>query len=329
MLALELFFIIVIFQPDYCRSSEKLSMKITISPVINFITGFFLCLLIIAQFSFENNKDEADQEKAESIYTWHAPDLPDKMDFAGERVPLDQWDIKERLDRELLFNYYYQNNVLFILKMSNRYFPVIEERLRANGVPEDFKYLCVAESNLLANATSRVGAVGYWQFMPDTAPGYNLEVNKQVDKRRDIIESTDAACKYLKTAYNRFGSWTAAAASYNCGQGGYAKQADLQRTKYYYDLLLPEETNRYLFRILAFKHLVENASELGFALNKEEFYQEIGTRKIIVTSTINDLVQFAIENGTNFKTLRLLNPWLRSNTLPVKAGKKYEILLPG
>ena len=213
--------------------------------------------------------------------------------------------------------------------MSNRYFPVIEERLRANGVPEDFKYLCVAESNLLANATSRVGAVGYWQFMPDTAPGYNLEVNKQVDKRRDIIESTDAACKYLKTAYNRFGSWTAAAASYNCGQGGYAKQADLQRTKYYYDLLLPEETNRYLFRILAFKHLVENASELGFALNKEEFYQEIGTRKIIVTSTINDLVQFAIENGTNFKTLRLLNPWLRSNTLPVKAGKKYEILLPG
>lgn len=304
-------------------------MKITISPVINFITGFFLCLLIIAQFSFENNKDEADQEKAESIYTWHAPDLPDKMDFAGERVPLDQWDIKERLDRELLFNYYYQNNVLFILKMSNRYFPVIEERLRANGVPEDFKYLCVAESNLLANATSRVGAVGYWQFMPDTAPGYNLEVNKQVDKRRDIIESTDAACKYLKTAYNRFGSWTAAAASYNCGQGGYAKQADLQRTKYYYDLLLPEETNRYLFRILAFKHLVENASELGFALNKEEFYQEIGTRKIIVTSTINDLVQFAIENGTNFKTLRLLNPWLRSNTLPVKAGKKYEILLPG
>ena len=304
-------------------------MKITISPVINFITGFFLCLLIIPQFSFENNKDEADQEKAESIYTWHAPDLPDKMDFAGERVPLDQWDIKERLDRELLFNYYYQNNVLFILKMSNRYFPVIEERLRANGVPEDFKYLCVAESNLLANATSRVGAVGYWQFMPDTAPGYNLEVNKQVDKRRDIIESTDAACKYLKTAYNRFGSWTAAAASYNCGQGGYAKQADLQRTKYYYDLLLPEETNRYLFRILAFKHLVENASELGFALNKEEFYQEIGTRKIIVTSTINDLVQFAIENGTNFKTLRLLNPWLRSNTLPVKAGKKYEILLPG
>lgn len=304
-------------------------MKITISPVINFITGFFLCLLIIAQFSFENNKDEADQEKAESIYTWHAPDLPDKMDFAGERVPLDQWDIKERLDRELLFNYYYQNNVLFILKMSNRYFPVIEERLRANGVPEDFKYLCVAESNLLANATSRVGAVGYWQFMPDTAPGYNLEVNKQVDKRRDIIESTDAACKYLKTAYNRFGSWTAAAASYNCGQGGYAKQADLQRTQYYYDLLLPEETNRYLFRILAFKHLVENASELGFALNKEEFYQEIGTRTIIVTSTINDLVQFAIENGTNFKTLRLLNPWLRSNTLPVKAGKKYEILLPG
>lgn len=303
-------------------------MKTMTSPAFNFLTGFVICLFIISQFSFDNKKGETVLEKMEYPYQWYAPELPGKMDFAGEPVPLDKWDVKERLDRELLFNYYWQNNVLFVLKMSNRYFPVIEERLRANGVPEDFKYLCIAESNLLANATSRVGAVGFWQFMDDTAPAYNLEVNKQVDQRRDVIASTDAACKYLKAAYNKFGSWTAAAASYNCGQGGFATQANLQKTKHYYDLLLPEETNRYIFRILAFKHLVENANDLGFILDDDDLYHSVKTRKINVNTPVNDLVQFAIANGTNYKTLKLLNPWLRSNSLPVKAGRSYEILVP-
>ena len=303
-------------------------MKTMTSPAFNFLTGFVICLIIISQFSFDNKKGETVREKNEGPYQWHAPELPRKMDFAGESVPLDQWDVKERLDRELLFNYYWQNNVLFVLKMSNRYFPVIEERLKANGVPEDFKYLCIAESNLLANATSRVGAVGFWQFMDDTAPAYNLELNKQVDQRRDVIASTDAACKYLKAAYNKFESWTAAAASYNCGQGGFATQANLQKTNHYYDLLLPEETNRYIFRILAFKHLVENANDLGFILDDDDLYHPVKTRKINVNTPVNDLVQFAIDNGTNYKTLKLLNPWLRSNSLPVKTGRSYEILVP-
>jgi membrane-bound lytic murein transglycosylase D len=300
-------------------------MKSTGQSLFSFMTGFIVCLFIIAQFSFDNKRVEG---KTKIPYQWVAPELPDQISFAGEPVPLDNWEIKERLDRELLFNYYYQNNVLFVLKMSNRYFPLIEERLKLNGVPDDFKYLCIAESNLLANATSRVGAVGYWQFMHDTAPAYNLEVNKQVDKRRDLIESTDAACKYLKTAYGKFGSWTAAAASYNCGQGGYAKQANLQRTKNFYDLLLPEETNRYIFRILAFKHLIENAKDLGFILENEDLYHPVKTKKITISTTINDLVQFAFDNGTNYKTLRALNPWLRSHSLQVKPGKTYEVLLP-
>jgi membrane-bound lytic murein transglycosylase D len=301
-------------------------MKTTIKTALNIATGFFICLFIITQFSF-NNKTAVETKDPET--KWHVPSLPDKMEFAGELVPLNKWDVRERLDRELLFNYYYQNNVLFMLKLSNRYFPIIEERLKANGVPSDFKYLCIAESNLLPNATSKAGAVGFWQFMPNTAPAYGLEVNKNVDKRRDIIRSTDAACKYLKTAYNKFGSWTAAAASYNCGQGGYSKQATLQRTSHYYDLLLPEETNRYIFRILAFKHIMENANKLGFVLEKEDLYQPVATRKIIVTSSINNLVQFAIDNGTNYKTLKLLNPWLRTNSLTVTSGKTYEIYLPG
>jgi membrane-bound lytic murein transglycosylase D len=300
-------------------------MKTAIQPILNFISGFFICLFLITQLSFDNVKSGT-QKNGET--KWYAPSLPGKISFAGEIVPLEKWDVRERLDRELLFNYYWQNNILFILKLSNRYFPVIEERLKANGVPDDFKYLCIAESNLLPNATSRVGAVGFWQFMPETAPAYDLEVNKQVDTRREIIRSTDAACKYLRNAYKKFGSWTAAAASYNCGQGGYATQSNLQKTNYYYDLLLPEETNRYIFRILAFKHLIENAKDLGFVLTEEELYQPVKTKKQIVSASITDLVQFAIDHGTNYKTLKLLNPWLRSNSLIIKNGKSYEILLP-
>ncbi len=254
--------------------------------------------------------------------------MPDHLSFAGEKVPLERWDVKERLDREVLFNYYNQANVLFLLKLANRYFPLIEQRLRANGVPEDFKYLCVAESNLLGGAVSRVGATGFWQFMNGTAPGYGLEVNSQVDHRYDIIRSTDAASKYLKDAYQRFGSWTAAAASYNCGMGGYNGQATFQGTKHYYDLLLPEETNRYIFRILAFKHLMENAEELGFILKEEDAYPAIPYREVVVTSSISNLADFARANGTTYKMLRQMNPWLRGRSLTVKSSKSYVIQLP-
>ena len=304
-------------------------MKTIFRHLFNFFIGFIACLFLITQFSFEKNKSkESVTPRQQDTYQWYSPSIPDKMDFAGEPVPLSSWDVKERLDRELLFNYYWQNNILFILKMANRYFPVIEERLKLNGVPADFKYLCIAESNLLANATSKAGAVGFWQFMAGTAPGYSLEVNNKVDERRHIIYATDAACMYLKSAYQKFGTWTAAAASYNCGQGGYQKQANIQKTKNYYNLFLPEETNRYMFRILALKHFIENADELGFILKDDELYQPFQTKTITVTQSITDLAQFAIDNRTNYKTLRLLNPWLRANSLTVKAGKKYDILLP-
>ena len=304
-------------------------MKKFLPPAFHFIIGFLACLFITIQSSFKNEPATTPaKERGPGAHEWYAPALPKKMDFAGEPVPLDQWDIKERLDRELLFNYYWQNNILYILKLANRFFPVIEKQLASNGIPEDFKYLCVAESNLLPNATSRSGAVGFWQFLAGTAPGYQLEVNSGVDERRHIVESTDAACKYLKAAHAKFGSWTAAAASYNCGQGGYAAQARMQRTNNYYDLFLPEETSRYIFRILAFKHLVENAKDLGFILQDDEYYHPVKTRTVMIKSTIDDLSQYAIDNGTTYKMLRTLNPWLRSNALIVKPGKNYEILLP-
>ena len=287
-------------------------------------TGIVTGILLTAQLAFRsgtmNNEDASHQ--------WFAPDLPAQISFAGERAPLEKWDVKERLDRQVLFNYYQPSNVLYMLKLSNRYFPIIEARLKLNGVPDDFKYLCVAESSLVPEAISRSGAVSWWQFLSMTAPGYGLEVNKEIDQRYDIIKSTDAACRYLKSAYKKFGSWTAAAASYNCGQGGYNSQATFQKTTNYYDLMLPEETNRYIFRILALKYLMENANQFGFTLEADEAYQPLKVRNVTVESSIPNLAQFAIGQGTDYKTLRLLNPWLRGKTLTVKPGKSYVILLP-
>jgi hypothetical protein len=298
-------------------------MKISFRSLINFGTGVLFGIFILSQLSFEN----ANKNEKKDFNEWFAPAVPEKFEFAGEKVPLHIWDVKERFDRELLFNYYWQNNIFYMLKLANRYFPVIEERLKANGVPADFKYLCIAESNLTANAISRSGAVGFWQFLSGTAPVYQLQVNAQIDKRRDLIESTDAACRYLKQSYEKFGSWTAAAASYNCGQGGYQSQASLQKTMNYYDLLLPEETNRYIFRVIAFKYIMENATEFGFSLDEEELYPPLQTRSVTITSSISNLSQFAIDNGTNYKTLKLLNPWLRTNSLTVK-GRSYVLQLP-
>jgi hypothetical protein len=261
-------------------------------------------------------------------YQWHAPDLPSQLSFAGEKVPMERWEVKERLDREVLFNSYNHANMIFLMKLANRYFPVISERLKANGVPDDFKYLCVAESNLLSGAVSRAGATGFWQFMDGTAPGYNLQTNSQVDDRHDIVKSTDAACKYLKSAYQKFGNWTAAAASYNCGQGGYNGQANYQGSMNYYDLLLPEETNRYIFRILAFKHIMENAKDFGFVLDEADKYHPVPHKTVTVTSSIPNLAEFARQNGTRFKILRLMNPWLRGRSLMVGKGESYTIKLP-
>jgi len=306
-------------------------MKFRFKPaIIYFFAGLLIGVFIISQLSFKNNDTKQFQQRGETSslpYKWYPPKLPDQMTFAGEAVPMDRWEVREEFDRQLLYNYYWQNNIMYILKLANRYFPLIEERLKANGVPEDFKYLCVAESNL-QNAISKAGAVGFWQFMSYTGPGYNLEISNEVDHRYDVLRSTDAACSYLKQAYAKFGSWTAAAASYNCGQGGYNAHSTFQQTKNYYDLLLPEETNRYIFRILTFKYLLENATQMGYLLEPSDLYQPVMTRTVTVSSSVANLADFAIKNGTTYKRLKLLNPWLRSRSLVVKSGKSYLIKLP-
>jgi len=307
-------------------------MRILVRNSIYFIGGIFIGAAVLAGISFRgiNEAEETVEVKkgGRLQYKWYAPELPKTMNFAGEKVPLERAEVKEQLDRELLYNYYNQYSTIYILKQAERYFPVIEPLLKAEGIPSDFKYLCIAES-ALQNQTSRVGAVGFWQFMPATAPQYGLEVSDEVDERYHVAKSTRAASKYFRQAYEKFGSWTAAAASYNMGQGGYNGQSNFQQRTNYYDLLLPEETMRYVFRILAFKLLIGEAQHFGYHVTAGEAYKPYQTKTVTVTASIPNLAQFALEQGTTYRMLKQLNPWLRERKLTVRSGKSYEIELPG
>lgn len=253
--------------------------------------------------------------------------FPTEIDFAGEKAPLHISDVKERLDRELLVNANLDASTLLIIKRANRFFPTIEPILKKYGVPDDFKYLAVAESALM-NATSSAGAKGFWQFMPDTAKERGMEVNEGVDERYHLEKSTEAACKYLLDAYKKFGSWTLAAASYNGGFGGVNKQITIQGVSNYYDLLLTDETARYVFRILALKEIMKNPTQYGFNIAPSDLYQNIPTKKVEVDSSITDLAAFAKAQGINYKILKIHNPWLRDKKLTNVAKKKYVIEIP-
>ncbi len=302
------------------RSALYLSVGILLGALV--VTGIALKKIDPKTTAVEVSPDGRPQ------YKWYVPVLPGSIDFSGEAVPLDRWDVKEKLDREVLVNSYLHGSQLYVLKLAGRYFPVIEERLKANGIPEDFKYVCIAESSLQQNALSPVGAASFWQFMKETGPAYGLEINDEVDERFNAQKATDAASKYFKTAYSKFGTWTAAAASYNCGMAGFQNQVDFQGASNYYDLIFPDETNRYLYRILALKFILSHPKNFGLLLDEGEEYQPLKSRTITVEKTVDNLADFARENNTTYKMLKIYNPWLRAHKLTVKAGKKYEIVLP-
>ena len=253
--------------------------------------------------------------------------LPEKADFCGELAPLEQWDVAEKFDREMLVNTYWHSNTLLSIKRAYRWFPVIEPILKEQGIPDDFKYLALIESGFI-NATSPSGAVGFWQFLPETATQYGLEVNDEVDERYHVEKSTRAACAYFKDAYARFGSWSLVAASYNMGMGGVQKQADRQGSKDYYQLLLNEETARYVFRILAIKELMNNADKYGFVVRPTDLYTPLNSKTITLSQGVEDFAAYAQQNGINYKTLKLYNPWLRQSYLKNKSNKIYEIKIP-
>ena len=291
--------------------------------------ALFLSLLTLSLILSCQNQDAKMVDniaiQAESEVDTHLK-LPTEILLFGEKVLLDNFDIRERLDKEIIVNTYYHSSTIQILKKANRYFPLIEKILAEEGIPNDMKYLCVIES-ALNQATSPSGAKGFWQFMPAAGMENGLRINKEVDERFHVEKSTRAACSYLKTARRNFNNWISASASYNCGIGGLKKVMKAQRAEDFFDLYMNRETTRYVFRIMALKLLMENPTAYGFDPNKMELYEPIETRKIEIKKSINDLATWARMNGSNLRMLKVLNPWLISNKLTVSKSN-YIIELP-
>lgn len=259
-----------------------------------------------------------------SVYPVHHPA---ELEFAGEKVPLGYFDVMEDLDRELLINVYWQSHTMLLIKRANRYFPVIESVLKKHRIPADLKYIAVAESDL-SNLVSPRQAVGFWQFLEGTAKDYSLEVNSEVDERYHIEKSTEAACIFLKESYQRYGSWTMAAASYNMGRKGLDEQIGRQKTDYYYDLLLNEETGRYLYRLLAMKLILSNPEEYGFYAEEKDLYPAIPIYEVTIDGPVEDFADFATRYGINYKVLKIFNPWLRDKQLMNPKKQTYYIQIP-
>jgi len=283
--------------------------------------------IVISSFGFTTNTTKDRAITTEKTANIESLDLPSSLSFSGERVPLEDPDVFERLDRELLVNTYWQSNAIMLIKRGHKYFPIIEPILEEYGVPDDFKFLAMAESGFM-QVVSPAGATGFWQLMKGTAKEYGLEVNSNVDERYNVEVSTHAACQYLLKSKEKFGSWTLAAAAYNAGNAGIMKQQKRQEVQNYYDLLLVEETSRYIFRILALKELYNNYEDYGFAIDTSHLYSPIQTSPIKVDYAIENLATFAKEQGISYKTLKRYNPWLRDNFLINNSGKEYVFQIP-
>jgi hypothetical protein len=298
-----------------------------------YYSSIFLISLIILAFSFINSQPEKDitdldyEKVFQNRYSIFSISLPDEMSFAGEKVPFEYFDVKESFDRELLVNTYWQSQTLLFVKRANKYFPIIEEILAKNNIPDDFKYIVLVESEL-RNVVSPSGAVGVWQLLKGTAKDYGLEVNSEIDERYHLEKSTEAACQFINDAHELFGSWTMAAAAYNVGRRGLMQQVNRQKQDNYYNLLLNEETGRYVYRILAIKLILENPDKYGFHVRKQDLYSSISTYDVEVDTSVSNFADFAEEFDINYKILKHFNPWLRDSFLTNKSGKKYYIRIP-
>ncbi len=295
------------------------------------LAGFLTFALFASYQSPEVTKEEKRMTSTSSTSQLpqqiKAIDLDRTFDFSGEALPMENFDVRERLEREILRNSYYHSNTLLLLKRANRYFPVIERILAENGLPDDLKYLAVTESDLTM-AVSPSGAKGIWQFMKGTGQQYGLEVNSGIDERYHVEKSTQAACKYLKKLKKRFGSWSLAAAAYNMGGNKLSSEMKAQRANSYYDLNLNQETMRYFFRIVAIKEIMTHPEEFGFYLQDEEKYPELEFVNMRVEKTIENLGDFAQQNGITYRTLKIYNPWLIGSRLPNKSGRTYFVKVP-
>jgi hypothetical protein len=290
------------------------------------LTVSVICLTV---YIFTKSSDSETAIEAAPVVASFAvsPEIPDEIRFCGERVDLTRYNAREGMDRELTGFTYFHSSTLLLIKRANRYFPVIEPVLARNGIPDDFKYLAVIESNLDPNATSAVRAVGLWQFLESTARQYGLRITPTVDERRSVSQSTEAACLYLKEAYRKYGDWLTVASSYNAGMGRISGQIGKQNENSVLNLYLVEETLRYPYRIFAAKLIFENPYKYGYVLKAENLYPPIACKEVRVSENIPDLVAYAQNYGITYLDLKLFNPWLRDTRLET-GGYTYTILIP-
>lgn len=320
---------------------KNLKTQVRIQFVVIFLLIFYLGWQELGTEGQSTSVQEAsvtsDQQEgytdAGKVGTNHLPSYqafivptPEEASFAGEKIPLQEPDLRERFDREIHVNANWHSNTILMIKRAHRWMPTISKVLKENNIPDDFKYIVAIESNFEENARSYRNAVGFWQLLEGTAEQYGLEVNGEVDERRDPVKATEAACKYIKDAYEKFGSWTSVAASYNVGMRGLERRLEEQKVDSYFDVLLNDETARYMFRVLAAKAILEDPSAYGFNVPVAERYSHPEFDTVFVEETITDLVDFAHEHGITYKTLKRHNPWLRRERLTVKRNT-YDILI--
>jgi len=296
--------------------------KVSIAIMLLLSIGFVFTILVSA--GNQQDKIPEYEESGPVAVSWA---LPDNVSFAGEVMPLQNFDTRESLDRELNATAYRHGSTLLTIKRAGRYFPEIEKILKEYGVPDDFKYLACAESDL-SNVISPKGATGYWQIMEATGKESGMIINREVDERYDLDKSTRFACKYFLKAYEKYGSWTMAAASYNNGFSGLNEQVDIQKETNYYDLLLNEETARYIFRIVSLKLIMSEPSKYGFNIGPDEIYKPVPSREVKVDTAVTSFEQFARHFDTNYKILKFLNPWLRKPFLTNSEKREYLIRVP-
>jgi hypothetical protein len=292
------------------------------------LTGASVMIFWIAQgFKGSGINKKSTVRQSDTEYSIKSFKLPDVVTFAGEKMPLDNFDTKESLEREILISAYRHSSTILIIKRANRYLPLIEKILKEYNIPDDFKYLVAAESEY-SNMVSPVGATGFWQIMAETGKEEGMEINQIVDERYNVEKSTRFACKYFLKSYEKYGNWTLAAASYDGGRAGIDEQIEIQHQNNYYDLLLSDETARYIFRVVAYKLIITDPVNFGFDIGKEDLYPELRYYEVKVDTSITDMSVFAARFGTNYKMLKFLNPWLRKPFLTPKTNKEYIIKIP-
>jgi membrane-bound lytic murein transglycosylase D len=291
-------------------------------------TGLVLvCGIFICGMTEIKNLDRDYQALFHKHYRIFTPEVPAQASFSGERAPLELVYVRESFEREIFANTYMHSSTILMFKRANRWFPLIEPILKKNNIPDDFKFLALAESNL-ANVVSPSGAEGFWQFIKPTGQKYGLEITEEIDERYNVEKATEAACKYFQEAYSRFNNWTLVAASYNRGLDGLSRALENQKVNSYYDLSLVDETARYVYRIMAIKEVYNHPTMFGYYLRDSDFYPPIPTFTVNVDTSISDLADFAFKQKVNYRILREFNPWIRRYNLPNKSKKTYTFILP-